>query len=69
MFHALVTSARGTIFIEDSKHHRIPVGFEIEFEQLDVTALYEKNKGREQAGIEYPLPIISQKGGEYCPLF
>jgi hypothetical protein len=60
---------KAAIVIEDSKQHRISVAFEIELEQSTIEALYEKKKGKEQAGIEYPLTVVSQQAGEYCPLF
>ncbi|HEV3374557.1 MAG TPA: hypothetical protein VG051_02575 [Candidatus Acidoferrum sp.] len=60
---------KAMMVIEDSKQHRISAMFEIELGQSDVEALYEKKKGKEQAGIEYPITIIPQQGGEYCPLF
>jgi hypothetical protein len=51
----------------DQKH--VTMEFEIELSTSDVKALYDKKKGKEQAGIEYPIKIISQRQKTSCPLF
>jgi hypothetical protein len=55
--------------LEEANGQSISLQFEIELKQPDLTALYEKKKGKEQAGIEYPVNIISQTTTNTCPLF
>lgn len=55
--------------LEEANGQSISVQFEIELRQSDVTALYVKKNDKEQAGIEYPINIISQTPANACPLF
>jgi hypothetical protein len=55
--------------LEEANGQSISVPFEIELRQPDLTALYEKKKSKEEAGIEYPVNIISQTTTNACPLF
>jgi hypothetical protein len=57
------------MILEEASGQSISVQFEIELSQPDLAALYEKKKGKEEAGIEYPMNIISQTTTNACPLF
>ena len=51
----------------DQKH--VTIVFDMELSESDVKALYDKKKGKEQAGIEYPIKVISQKQKTSCQIF
>ncbi len=57
------------IVLTDMNQKGVAIKFETELQQSDLNALYEKKQGKEQAGIEYPVRIISQTQETGCSIF
>ena len=58
-----------SVVLRNANHGSVSLQFEIELKQSDLTALYPKKNGKEQAGVEYPIDIVSQMQKSSCPLF
>jgi hypothetical protein len=55
--------------LTDVEQKSVEIEFQIELLQSDINALYEKKKGKEQEGIEYPINVVSQRQKTGCSIF